>query len=94
MQNKIRKTMWKETELSIVAQHITPKFSGLKYHQFIISHDSEDWLVSPSDFSSRMVVSPYPDFQCSQFQLISVNSNNNNVMCAWEQCIFSLSAVI
>ena len=33
--------MWKETELSIVAQHITPKFSGLKYHQFIISHDSE-----------------------------------------------------
>ena len=34
-----------------------PKFSGLKYHQFIISHDSEDWLVSPSDFSSRMVVS-------------------------------------
>lgn len=57
MQNKIRKTMWKETELSIVAQHITPKFSGLKYHQFIISHDSEDWLVSPSDFSSRIVVS-------------------------------------
>ena len=49
--------MWKETELSTMAQHTTPRFSGLKYHQFIISHDAEGWLVSPRAFSSRMVVS-------------------------------------
>ena len=49
--------MRKETELSTVAQHVTTKFSGLKYHQFIISHDSEGWLVSPTGLSSRMVFS-------------------------------------